>query len=65
MKAALQYDMYFKPLSFVYQSDEIAKEIEDQLLIGNEIMIAPVYTQNAKRTLRVFARRNDDDKICI
>lgn len=48
MKAALQYDMYFKPLSFVYQSDEIAKEIEDQLLIGNEIMIAPVYTQNAK-----------------
>lgn len=48
MKAALQYDMYFKPLSFVYQNDEIAREIEDQLLIGNEIMIAPVYTQNAK-----------------
>ena len=48
MKAALQDDMYFKPLAFVYPEDEIAREIEDQLLIGNEIMIAPVYTQNAK-----------------
>ena len=48
IKAALNNDMYFKPFAFVYENDEIAKEIEDQLLIGNEIMIAPVYTQNAK-----------------
>lgn len=47
MKAALGNDMYFKPLGFIYPEDEIAREVEDQLLIGNEIMIAPVYTQNA------------------
>lgn len=48
MKAALYDDMYFKPLAFVYAHDDIAKEIEDQLIIGNEVMIAPIYTQNAK-----------------
>jgi alpha-glucosidase len=48
MKAALNDDMYFKPLSFVYENDEMAAHVEDQLMIGNEIMIAPVYTQNAK-----------------
>ncbi|MGN0436391.1 MAG: TIM-barrel domain-containing protein [Wujia sp.] len=47
MKAALNDDMLFKPLSFIYKDDEIAREIEDQLIMGNEIMIAPVYTQNS------------------
>lgn len=47
MKAALNNDMYFKPLGFVYPDDAIAREVEDQLLLGNEVMIAPVYTQNA------------------
>lgn len=47
MKAALGNDMYFKPLGFVYPEDSIARETEDQLLLGNEVMIAPVYTQNA------------------
>lgn len=46
MKAALNNDMYFKPLAFVYPDDAMAKRIEDQLMIGNEIMIAPVYEQN-------------------
>lgn len=48
MKAALQDDLYFKPMAFVYPDDPIAREIEDQLMIGDEIMVAPVYTQNAK-----------------
>ena len=48
MKAALSDDLYFKPLAFVYPEDEMAANVEDQLIIGNEIMIAPVYTQNAK-----------------
>ncbi len=48
MKAALTDDMYFKPLAFVYPDDEMARRIEDQLILGNEIMIAPVYEQNAK-----------------
>ena len=46
MKAALHDDMYFKPLAFEYPEDTMARQIEDQLMIGNEIMIAPVYTQN-------------------
>lgn len=48
MKAALNDDLYFKPLAFVYPEDSFAREVEDQMMIGNEIMIAPVYTQNAK-----------------
>ena len=40
--------MYFKPLSFEYPSDPVAQNIEDQLLIGDDLMIAPVYTQNAQ-----------------
>ena len=48
MKAALNDDMYFKPLAFVYPEDKMASRIEDQLMLGNEIMIAPVYEQNGK-----------------
>ena len=42
MKAALNDDMYFKPLGFVYPDDKMAIRVEDQLMLGNEIMIAPV-----------------------
>ena len=48
MKAALNDDMYFKPLAFEYPDDERAVRVEDQLMLGNEIMIAPVYEQNAR-----------------
>ena len=48
MKAALNDDLYFKPLAFVYPEDKMAARIEDQLMLGNEIMIAPVYEQNGK-----------------
>jgi alpha-glucosidase len=48
MKAALRDDLYFKPLGFVYPDDAMAVSVEDQLMLGDEIMIAPVYTQNAK-----------------
>lgn len=47
LKAALNDDMLFKPLSFEYPNDTMARSVEDQLMFGNEIMIAPVYTQNA------------------
>lgn len=47
MKAALEGDMMFKPLAFVYPEDEIAIQTEDQLMLGDEVMIAPIYTQNA------------------
>ncbi|MBD5149287.1 MAG: alpha-glucosidase [Oscillibacter sp.] len=47
MKAALHDDMMFKPLAFEYPDDEIAARTEDHLLLGSEVMIAPVYVQNA------------------
>ena len=47
MKAALNDEMMFKPLAFEYPEDRMAVNVEDQLMLGNEIMIAPVYTQNA------------------
>lgn len=47
MKAALRNEMMFKPLGFVYGDDNIARHVEDQLLLGDSIMIAPVYEQNS------------------
>lgn len=46
IKAVENNDMFFAPLSFDYEDDENAREIEDQLLVGDSIMIAPVYKQN-------------------
>ena len=46
MKAATENAMYAKPLAFVYPGDARAAEIEDELVIGNEILIAPVMEQN-------------------
>ncbi len=45
MKAVLNNKMLFKPLCFEYE-DERSAEIEDQLLLGESIMLAPVYRQN-------------------
>ena len=36
MKAALNDDMYFKPLGFVYPDDKMAIRVENQLMLGNE-----------------------------
>lgn len=46
LKAATRDEMYFRPLGFDYPDDRRAVETEDQLMLGNEVMIAPVYTQN-------------------
>lgn len=47
MKAALKSKMYIRPLCFDYEEDTMAREVEDQLMVGESVMIAPVYTQNA------------------
>ena len=47
LKCAENDEMFFKPLGFEYKDDEMARNCEDQLFVGNELMIAPVYTQNA------------------
>ena len=48
MKAALSDALYFRPLSFDYPEDAHAYLVEDQLMVGESLMIAPVYMQNAK-----------------
>lgn len=47
MKACLNDDMLFKPLAFEYPDDEFAQTVEDQLILGESIMIAPIYEQNS------------------
>lgn len=47
MKAEIMGDMYFIPLSFEYR-DEVSKSCEDQLLLGDSIMLCPVYAENAR-----------------
>ena len=47
MKAALENTSYFRPLAFDYTDDPDAREVEDQLLLGEGLMVAPVYVQNA------------------
>ncbi len=46
MKAALRNEMMFRPLAFDYPEDAYAAQVEDQLLLGDELMLAPVYEQN-------------------
>ena len=40
LKAALNDEMMFKPLAFDFPDDAMAEQVEDQLLLGNELMIA-------------------------
>ncbi len=47
IKAVKCHDMFFLPLSFEYEHDSLSRSVEDQLLIGESLMSAPVYTQNA------------------
>lgn len=48
MKAALREELMFRPLAFDYPKDAHAVQVEDQLLLGDGLMLAPVYEQNAK-----------------
>lgn len=57
MKAALRNTMMFSPLSFIYGGDALAGQVEDQLLIGENIMIAPVCEQNASGRVVYFPER--------
>ncbi len=46
LKCALNDEMMFKPLAFEHREDNRVKTIEDQLLVGESIMITPVYKEN-------------------
>ena len=47
MQAALTDGMLFRPLAFDYPADATACRTEDQVMLGRDCMIAPVYEQNA------------------
>lgn len=68
LKAALQDEMMFRPLAFDFADDADAKQVDDQLLLGNELMIAPIYKQNAKgryvylpEEMMLVRMRSDED----
>ena len=73
MKAALENTSYFRPLAFDYPDDPDAREVEDQLLLGEGLMVAPVYVQNAHgrhvylpepmKLLRLWAVDDYDEEI--
>jgi len=48
VKAAETDGMMFRPLAFDYPDDDTACRTEDQLMLGDSCMIAPVYEQNAR-----------------
>lgn len=48
VKCACRDEMMFRPLAFDYPTDKVAIRVEDQLMLGDECMIAPVYEQNAR-----------------
>ncbi len=48
MKAALRNELYFRTLIMDYPEDAFAENVEDQLMVGESMMIAPIYEQNAR-----------------
>ena len=62
MKAALGSDLYIKPLAFAFPADEKVKAIEDQLLVGGSIMIAPIVEKDA--TVRTVYLPEDMTQVC-
>ena len=62
MKAALTSDMYIKLLSFLFPEDEQARPIEDQLIVGDSIMIAPIIKEG--QTQRTVYLPEDMTMVC-
>ena len=48
IKAIFDNKLLFTPLSFIFKDDERCIEIEDELLFGESLLIAPLYKQNAR-----------------
>lgn len=46
-RAVEQDTLMYRPLGFEHPEDKVAVATEDQLYVGEDIMICPVYTQNA------------------
>lgn len=42
MKAALSADLFIKPLSFLFPEDDRVRDLEDQLMVGDSVMMTPL-----------------------
>lgn len=73
IKAAKNNTCYFRPLSFDYPKDAQAQRIEDQLMVGESIMVTPIYTQNGRgrfvylpeAMMQVRMKSLDDIQTCL
>ena len=54
VKAAVNSDMFIRPVCFDFENDVRALECQDQLYVGEGIMIAPVYKQNENGRMVYF-----------
>ena len=54
VKAAVNSTMLIRPVCFDFENDSRALEVQDQLLIGEGIMLAPVYKQNENGRMVYF-----------
>lgn len=57
LKAQRDDSMMFSPLGFIYPEDQKARECEDQLFIGQDIMIAPVVKANTTGRVVYFPEK--------
>ncbi len=48
MKAALRDESLYRPLAFDYPADPRACRVEDQVMMGSQVMLAPVCEQNGR-----------------
>ena len=54
VKAAVKSEMFIRPIFFDFEDDQRALEVQDQLFVGEGIMIAPVYKQNENGRMVYF-----------
>ena len=66
MKAALQNTMMFNPLAFLYGEDALAGQVEDQLFIGENVMVAPVceFLRERVKTAWEYRKKTVDTGSC-
>ena len=57
MKAALHDGMYCMPLAFAFPDDDFARRVEDEVMIGESLLIAPVYEQTPAAAMSTYRRR--------
>lgn len=47
MRSTIELTPFIKPLSFIF-NDKVSKNIEDQFMFGDSIMVCPIYTPNQR-----------------